>query len=171
MGTSFRLEKISQLLSMKRNSESSLARVCDLSVESDVRLMHEWIFRWWEQTQDIGSLCQWSILVMVHMRFLKRKSRTQVGDWIYSSRHSWSCLIKCSAGMRHWMMSEFWGNVVRIHYIHSTQKSFLEQLWMNVSMCIDILTRWLSIQSLKHLDEFSKIIQMCSWTIEVQSNY
>jgi hypothetical protein len=36
------LEMISQFLLKRRSSESSLGRVCDLSVESDVLSMHEW---------------------------------------------------------------------------------------------------------------------------------
>ena len=38
-------------------------------------------------------------------------------------------------------------------------------------MCIGILAKGLSIQCLKHVDEFSEIMKMCSLTIEVQSNY
>lgn len=43
---------------------------------------------------------------------------------------------------------------------------------MNVSMCVVILTRSaLSIQSLKQVDQFSKITKMWLWTIVVHSNY
>jgi hypothetical protein len=104
------------------------------------------------------------------MRFLKRKSRTDVGVWIYSSRHSWSCLIKYSLEMRHFKMSEFSGNVVWIYFVYSKLKSFLAQLQMNLSMYMVILTRSLSIQSLKQSDQFSKIIKMWFWTNEVHSN-
>jgi hypothetical protein len=38
-------------------------------------------------------------------------------------------------------------------------------------MCIGILTEWLSIQCLKQIGELSEIMKMCSWTIEVRSNY
>ena len=38
-------------------------------------------------------------------------------------------------------------------------------------MGIGILTKWLSLQCLKHIDELSEIMKMCSLTIEVQSNY
>jgi hypothetical protein len=38
-------------------------------------------------------------------------------------------------------------------------------------MCIGILTKCLSIQCLKQIDELSEIMKMCSWTIELSSNY
>ena len=38
-------------------------------------------------------------------------------------------------------------------------------------MYIDILAKWHSIQCLKHIDEFSEIMKMCSLTIEYLSNH
>ena len=38
-------------------------------------------------------------------------------------------------------------------------------------MGIGILIKCLSLQCLKHMDELSEIMKMCSLTIEVQSNY
>jgi hypothetical protein len=73
----------------------------------------------WEQTQHIRSLSQWPILNMVHICVLKWKSRTEVGGWMYCSRHSWSYLINYSVEMRHWKMGEILGNAVRIHSVHS----------------------------------------------------
>ena len=48
----------------------------------------------------IGSLNRWPVLDRVHMRALKRKSRSEARAWIHSNRYSWSFLIKHSAEMR-----------------------------------------------------------------------
>ena len=126
---------ISQRLWKKRSRDSNLGCACDLSIELDVLSMHEWFFPWWQSTQDILSLSQWSILIMVHMRVLKRKARTEVEGWIYSSKDSWSWVIKYSFEIRHWQMGECLGNFVRIHSVHSKLKSVLEQLRINVYRC------------------------------------
>ena len=69
------------------------------------------------------------------------------------------------------MGSDF--NAVKIHsvFIQSWSHFFRTASNTWVSMCIGILAKWLSIQCLKHIDEFSDIMKMCSWTVEVQSNY
>ena len=95
----------------------------------------EWFFPRWQSTQDILSLSQWPILIMVHMRVLKRKARTEVEGWLYSSKDSWSWVIKYSFEIRHWQMGECLGNFVRIHSVHSKLKSVLEQLRINVYRC------------------------------------
>ena len=162
---------ISQCLWKKRSNESILRLVCDVSVESDVLSIHEWIFRWGQQPLYIRSLSLWSVLIMGHMRVLKRKSRSEVQVWRYFSSHSWSSLKKYSFEIEHSQKGEVFGNPIRIHSVHSKLNSFLEKLRINVSMYTFILTRWLSTQCLKPWDVFSQIMEMWLWTIEVHSNY
>ena len=109
---------------------------------------------------------------MFPLHVLKRKSRTKVGCWVYSSRDSWLCLIKYSADIRHWQLSRFSGNIFRIHSVHSKLKSFFDQLQMNE--CRSEFLFWLdycfwSIWSI--LDEFWKIMKIWFWQIEVHSSY
>ena len=106
------------------------------------------------------------------MRVLKRKARTEVGGWIYSSKCFWSWVINFSFEMRHWQMGEVLGNSVRSQSVHSELEYFFRTAsheW--VSMCIVILTTWLSMECLKHLAECSEIIKMCPWTVQVHSDY
>ena len=109
---------------------------------------------------------------MFPLHVLKRKSRTKVGYWVYSSRYSWLCLIKHSADIRHWQLTWFSGNIFRIHSVHSKLKAFFDQLQMNE--CRREFLFWLnycfwSIWSI--LDEFWKIMKIWLWPIGVHSSY
>ena len=97
-----------------------------------------------------------------------REVKLEVEFILYSSRYSWSCLIKQRIEIGHCRIGE-------VSEMPSNFTSFIRSWsllltasneW--VSMCIGILTRWVFIQCLKLLDEFSK---MCSWMNEVHSNY
>jgi hypothetical protein len=57
-------------------------------------------------------------------------------------------------------MGEILWNAVRVNSVYSKLEFFSEQLQMNVWICVIILTKSLSIQSLTELDQFSKIMKM-----------
>ena len=75
--------------------------------------------------------------MMVHTRF---ELKLEKGSWdaeFLLVGISPSCLKTCTVEMRHFKMSQFSGNVFRIHSVHSKLKSCLDQLQMNE--CISVL--------------------------------
>ena len=73
---------------------------------------------------------------------LKTIIKEWAGDWIFSSRYSWSWLIKQCVEVEQWKRGEASINAVRIHLVHSKLKSALEKLRMYECRCA--LLFWLN---------------------------
>ena len=133
--TSFQLKMILQFLYKKSSRQSSLNRKRDLSDKSNVLSMHHWVF----SVERVNPECATPIAVTYarngsYSRF-EAVIESGAGGWIYSSRYSWSYLIKRRVETEHWMMAVVSANVVRIRFVPSKLKSSLEQLQMNEYRC------------------------------------
>ena len=82
----------------------------------------------------------------------------------------WAQLSSCVSFVC-WKGSAFDAVITRSAFPRSWSLFFRTAYKAWVSMCIGILNKWLSIHCLKHLDELSETMKMCSLTIEVQRNY